>query len=581
MYIINCMFRLFKRYLKFYKAETILAPIFKLLEAVFALIVPLIVANIIDNGINGDEGQEYILHQGLILLALALIGFCSTMVCQFLAIRTATGYGYRVRTDLYKKINTFSLKEINNFGPSSLQTRLTSDVVITQTGMALLLRLAVRAPFLVIGAIAMSFFVDTKLAIVFAITGVILGLVIFFVSKASVPFNKKVQGKLDELTISAKDNLTGARVVRAFNREEYEKKKFDRVAEELQNTAKTLSKISSLLNPLNSIIVNTGIIAVLFFGGIGVDSGNLTQGDIVALINYMTQISLAIVVVSNLVIAFAKSSSSSNRISEVLDTEPSIVSGNLKPRFTKNAIKFENVTFKYSPNAEPALSNVTFDIKKGQTVGIIGGTGSGKSTLINLIERYYDASAGKVLINGVEIRKYDLSYLRERIGLVPQGAMLFSGTIRSNVSMGNPEATDRDIRRALDISQASSFVEASIKKLDTHVAQGGKNFSGGQRQRLTIARAIAKNPKILILDDASSALDFQTDYNLRRAIKTKMSKDVTTIMITQRVSSIKNADNIIVLDKGRIVGQGKHDSLVKTCEIYQEICRSQMRKEGK
>jgi ATP-binding cassette subfamily B protein len=575
------MFKLFKRYLKFYKLETILAPIFKLFEAVFALIVPLIVANIIDYGINGDAGQDYIIQQGLILLALALIGFASTMVCQILSIRTSTGYGYKVRTDLYNKINSFSLKEFNKFGSSSLQTRLTSDIVITQTGMALLLRLAVRAPFLIIGAIVMSFFVDSKLAIIFTITGVVLGVVIYFVSKASVPFNKKIQGKLDEITTSTKDNLSGARVVRAFNREDYEREKFNKIAEELQGTSKKLAKISSLLNPLNSIIVNTGIIAVIYYGGLGVNLGNLTQGDIVALVNYMTQISLAIVVVSNLVVAFSRASSSSNRISEVLDTRPTIESGEYEPEFNDNAIKFKNVNFRYSPNAELALSNINLDIKKGQTIGIIGGTGSGKSTLINLIERYYDVTGGSVLLNDVEISKYNLNYLRKNIGLVPQGATLFSGTIRSNISFGNPEADEKDIEEALDISQAKEFVKASVKGLDTHVVQGGKNFSGGQRQRLTIARAIAKKPKILILDDSSSALDFQTDFNLRQAIKEKLGPNVTTIMITQRVSSIKYADSIVVLDKGQVVGQGKHDKLLKDCSVYQEICTSQRIREDK
>lgn len=575
MFIINCMFKLFKRYLKFYKLETILAPIFKLFEAVFALIVPLIVANIIDCGINGDAGQDYIIQQGWILLALALIGFGSTMICQILSIRTSTGYGYKVRTDLYNKINSFSLKELNKFGPSSLQTRLSSDVVITQTGMALLLRLAVRAPFLIIGAIVMSFFVDAKLAIIFTITGVVLGVVIYFVSKASVPFNKRIQGKLDEITTSTKDNLSGARVVRAFNREEYERDKFNKIAEELQATSKKLAKISSLLNPLNSIIVNTGIIAVIYFGGLGVEVGNLTQGDIVALVNYMTQISLAIVVVSNLVVAFSRASSSSNRILEVLDTQATIKSGESQPAFNDNAITFKKVNFRYSPNAELALSNINLDIKRGQTIGIIGGTGSGKSTLINLIERYYDATDGSVLLNDVEISKYDLSYLRKNIGLVPQGATLFSGTIRSNISFGNPDASEKDIEEALDISQAGDFVKASVNGLDTHVVQGGKNFSGGQRQRLTIARAIAKKPKVLILDDSSSALDFQTDFNLRQAIKEKMGPNVTTIMITQRVSSIKYADSIFVLDKGQIVGQGKHDRLLKECPVYQEICTSQ------
>lgn len=574
------MFNLFKRYLKFYKIETILAPIFKLFEAVFALIVPLIIANIIDVGINGDGGQDYIINQGLILLALALIGFCSTMVCQLLAIRTSTGYGYKVRTDLYKKINSFSLRDINKFGPSSLQTRLSSDVVITQTGMALLLRLAVRAPFLVIGAIAMSFFVDAELAIIFTITGVVLGLVIYFVSKWSVPFNKRVQGGLDNLTTDLRDNLSGARVVRAFNREEYEREKYDRIADEIQNTSKKLAKISALLNPLNSIIVNAGIVAVLYFGGIGVDSGNLTQGDIVALINYMSQISLAIVVVSNLVVAFARASSSSNRIAGVLDEDSSIESGIEKPDFVEDIIEFKNVTFKYSSKAEPALSNINVKIKRGQTVGVIGGTGSGKSTLINLIERYYDCSEGELLINKSNIKNLDLSYLRNNIGLVPQGATLFSGSVRSNVSFGNPAIDERDIEDSLKISQAWDFVNRSSKKFDTYVAPGGKNFSGGQRQRLTIARAIAKKPEILILDDASSALDFKTDYKLRQAIKEQMKKEVTTIMITQRVSSIKNADRIIVMDKGEIVGQGTHEELNKSCSIYREICLSQQVEEA-
>lgn len=578
--MINCMLKFFAKYLKFYKLETIFAPIFKLLEAVFALIVPLIIANIIDNGINGNLGQDYIVKQGLILLALAVIGFCSTMVCQILAVRTSTGYGYKVRTDLYHHINTFSAKEINKFGASSLQTRLSSDVVITQTGLALLLRLAVRAPFLVIGSIVMSFIVNPQMAVIFVVIGAVLGFVIYFVSKASIPYNKKIQRKLDDLTYTAKDNLSGARVIRAFNKEDYEKARFEKTSNELQKTATTLSRISSALNPLNTIIVNVGIIAILYFGGMSVDAGSLTQGEIVALINYMTQISLAIVVVSNLVVSFSRAASSASRIEDVFNTKSTVVNGDKKPRFIKNAIEFDNVSFKYSPNAEPVLSNINIKIQKGQTIGVIGGTGSGKSSLVDLIERYYDATEGTVKINNVDIKEYDLSYLRNNIGFVSQGATLFSGTIRSNLTYGNADATDRDIEDALEIAQAKEVVTSKTKGLDAHVTQGGKNFSGGQRQRLTIARSLTKKPKILILDDSSSALDFQTDFRLRQAIKNK-TDSMTTVIISQRATSIKYADNIIVLDEGKIVGEGKHDDLYAKCTVYREICDSQRVKEAK
>lgn len=561
--------------MKYFKWQAIVAPIFKIFEAIFALIVPVIVKNIIDKGINGGLGSQYIIEQGLILLVLALIGFCSTMVCQILAANIVATFGYNIRNDLYKHINTLSFDELDRFGASTLQTRISSDIVISQTGLGLMIRLAIRAPFLVIGSIIMAFIISPKMAWIFILAGVLLSLVIYFISKLSLPYNTKIQSKLDDVTNITKDNMTGTRVVRAFNKQKYEQKRFYGASDDLQATSNVLAKISSLLNPLSSLIVNAALIAILYLGSINISNGTVTSGDIVALANYMNQISLAIVAVANLVVAFSKAQSSSIRIDEVFNAHTDIVSGTKNPAPDKTVIRFDNVTFKYSPTSEPALKNISFEIVKDQTIGIIGGTGSGKSTIADLIDRFYDATSGNIFINGIDIREYDLQSLRHQIGFVHQKAVLFSGTIRSNLIFGNPDASEEEIKQAIMISQSEDVINEKTDGLDSAVEQEGKNFSGGQRQRLAIARALIKKPSILILDDSSSALDFQTDFKLRKALK-ESTKNLTVLIISQRANAIRYADNIIVLEKGDMVGNGTHDELYATCPIYRGICDSQI-----
>lgn len=573
------MFKLYKRYVKYYKWETILAPIFKMFEAVFALLVPLVIKNIIDNGIDGNKGTDYVIQQGLILLLLAVVGFAMTMICQVLAVRTSSGYGWRVRKDMFNSINLFSLKEIDQFTPSSLETRLNSDVIISMKGLTMLLRLAIRAPFLVIGSIVMSIFVSPSFCWIFILIGLLLGGVIYLISSLSVPHNLRIQKGLDNLSSISEDSLNGMRAVRAFNKEDFEKKRFFKSSDDLELMQKRLSTISSLLNPLNMVIVNTGVVLILFFGAKGIQIGNtsLTSGDVVALINYMSQVSAAILVIADLVVIFSKASSSSERILQILDTKPSLLSGEKKPEAAEKEVAFNDVTFFYNKDSAPALQHISFVAKSGQTVGIIGGTGSGKTTMADLLDRLYDVSQGEIDVDGVNVKDWDLKYLREQIGYVNQKTVLFSGTIRSNMLMGKPLASQEDISRALETAQAKETVDKKEKGLDDAVVQGGKNFSGGQRQRLSIARALTKNPRILILDDSSSALDFKTDFELRKAIKNLPSK-MTVFIISQRVASIADADFILVLNEGKLVGCGKKDELYASCPVFQEICDSQSKR---
>jgi len=572
------MFKLFKRYVRYYKLETIFAPIFKMFEAVFALLVPLVVKKIIDVGINGDGGTDYIVNQGLILLGLAVVGFCMTMVCQVLAVRTSSGYGYRVRNDMFRHISLFSLKEMNEFTSSSLETRLSADVIITQKGLTLLLRLAIRAPFLVVGAIILSFFLAPSYGWIFIVTGFLLGLVIFLVSKFSLPYSVKLQKGLDKVSSLSQDDLSGMRAIRAFNKEEEEKNKVFAANRELERISNSLAKVSSFLSPLNSFIVNAGIVVILFFGAKEISLPNgISQGDVVALVNYMNQIAAAILVIANLVVAFTKSSVSSKRILQVLDKEPYLKSGEKEPVSSLVAVEFKKVTFNYNSSSSPALENISFKVKGGETIGIIGGTGSGKTTLADLIDRFYDPTDGEVLINGVDVREWNIPYLRNRIGYVNQRSVLFSGDLESNVKMGNIGASDEDIDAALKVAQAKDIVRSRSKGLKAQVVQGGKNFSGGQKQRISIARALAKKPQILILDDSSSALDFKTDYELRKSIK-KMEGKMTVFIISQRISSIASADRIMVLDKGKMVGFGKKNELYSSCQVFKEIADSQLEK---
>lgn len=564
------------KYLKKYKKNVILGPIFKLTEAVFELIVPLVMAQIIDVGIaNKDSG--YIWKMGGVLVLLGVCGLGFALICQYVASVASQGFGTELRRELYHHINTLSHKEVDEFGTPSLITRLTSDINQLQVAVAMLIRLVVRAPFLVIGSTIMAFMIDAKLALIFVLVIPLVAIVMWLVTTRTIPFFKSIQKKLDKTSLITRENLVGARAVRAFSKQEYEQERFKDNAEDIEKAAVRAGKISALLSPVNAIILNLAIVAIIWFGGLSVNIGDLTQGQVIALVNYMNQILLALVVVANLVVIFTKSAACAARVNEVLDTKPSIegketTKGNVDP--SAPAVRFDKVSFSYHDNSEYALEDISFTAGKGQTIGIIGGTGSGKSTLVNLIPRFYDTSKGVVSVCGTDVRNYNLGDLRKKIAVVPQKAVLFSGTIRENMKWGGDNITDEQIWRALKISQAYEFVEKLDKGLDHEILQGGKNLSGGQKQRLTIARAIAADPEILILDDSASALDFATDAKLRTAIKENCT-NMTVFLISQRANTVKNADRIIVLDDGKMVGTGTHKELLQTCTDYCQICLTQ------
>lgn len=564
------------KYLKKYKKNVILGPIFKLTEAVFELIVPLVMAQIIDVGIaNKDSG--YIWKMGGVLVLLGVCGLGFALICQYVASVASQGFGTELRRELYHHINTLSHKEVDEFGTPSLITRLTSDINQLQVAVAMLIRLVVRAPFLVIGSTIMAFMIDAKLALIFVLVIPLVAVVMWLVTTRTIPFFKSIQKKLDKTSLITRENLVGARAVRAFSKQEYEQERFKDNAEDIEKAAVRAGKISALLSPVNAIILNLAIVAIIWFGGLSVNVGDLTQGQVIALVNYMNQILLALVVVANLVVIFTKSAACAARVNEVLDTKPSIegketTKGNVDP--SAPAVRFDKVSFSYHDNSEYALDDISFTAGKGQTIGIIGGTGSGKSTLVNLIPRFYDTSKGAVSVCGTDVRNYNLGDLRKKIAVVPQKAVLFSGTIRENMKWGGDNITDEQIWRALKISQAYEFVERLDKGLDHEILQGGKNLSGGQKQRLTIARAIAADPEILILDDSASALDFATDAKLRTAIKENCT-NMTVFLISQRANTVKNADRIIVLDDGKMVGTGTHKELLQTCTDYCQICLTQ------
>lgn len=564
------------KYLKKYKKNVILGPIFKLTEAVFELIVPLVMAQIIDVGIaNKDSG--YIWKMGGVLVLLGVCGLGFALICQYVASVASQGFGTELRRELYHHINTLSHKEVDEFGTPSLITRLTSDINQLQVAVAMLIRLVVRAPFLVIGSTIMAFMIDAKLALIFVLVIPLVAIVMWLVTTRTIPFFKSIQKKLDKTSLITRENLVGARAVRAFSKQEYEQERFKDNAEDIEKAAVRAGKISALLSPVNAIILNLAIVAIIWFGGLSVNVGDLTQGQVIALVNYMNQILLALVVVANLVVIFTKSAACAARVNEVLDTKPSIegketTKGNVDP--SAPAVRFDKVSFSYHDNSEYALEDISFTAGKGQTIGIIGGTGSGKSTLVNLIPRFYDTSKGVVSVYGTDVRNYNLGNLRKKIAVVPQKAVLFSGTIRENMKWGGDNITDEQIWRALKISQAYEFVERLDKGLDYEILQGGKNLSGGQKQRLTIARAIAADPEILILDDSASALDFATDAKLRTAIKENCT-NMTVFLISQRANTVKNADRIIVLDDGKMVGTGTHKELLQTCTDYCQICLTQ------
>ncbi len=566
------------KYLKKYKKHLILGPIFKLLEAIFELIVPIVMAKIIDVGIE-QKDVPYILKMGGVLVLLSVVGLGAALFCQYVASRCSQGFGTELRNELFNHINTLSMSELDKFGTSSMITRFNSDINQTQLGVAMLIRLAIRAPFLVIGATVSAIILKPSMSWIFLVTAPVVALILFAIMSKTMPVYTKNQRKLDKITAIAREDLNGVRVVRAFTEQEREQKRFEQATDDYSSSVIAIGKISALLNPLTFLVINFAIVALLYFGGNKINSGSLTQGELIAFINYMTQISLALVVVANMAVLFSKSYASAKRVSALLATPASISDeGNETVEPVENApvISFKNVSFGYGEGGM-AIRNLSIDILKGQTVGIIGGTGSGKSTIINLLPRFYDVTEGELLIDGVDIKKYPLKQLRGKLGLVPQQSMLFSGTIRSNMQWRKEDAGDEEIYQALKIAQAFDFVMQKKDKLDERVQQKGKNFSGGQRQRLSIARALVGNPEIIILDDSMSALDFATDLALRKAINSDLPKTTTKIIISQRATSLKNADKIIVLDKGEVAGIGNHEYLLQNCDVYKEICDSQQK----
>lgn len=567
-------------YLKDYIKESIIAPLFKLLEASFELIVPLVMAAIIDGGIGrGDKG--YIYRMSAVLIALAAVGFICSVIAQYFAAKAAVGFSTKLRHALFEHIETLSFSEMDTIGTSTLITRMTSDINQVQSGVNMVLRLFLRSPFIVFGAMIMAFTVDVKGALIFVITIPLLSVVVFGVMLITIPMFKKVQASLDKVLCRTRENLEGARVIRVFDKQSSEIKSFADENTMLTNMQLLVGRVSALMNPVTFIIINCATIAVIWVGAGQVFDGIITRGEVVALVNYMSQILVELVKLANLIILVTKSIACGNRIAEVLEVEPSVkseVTEAVSPVEGAAAVEFEHVAMKYMGASEESLSDVNFRIEKGQTVGIIGGTGSGKSSLVHLIPRFYDVSSGAVKIDGVDVREYPLTQLREKVGIVMQKAVLFQGSIAQNLRWGNPYATDEELWKAIEIAQATDVVNGKAGKLDYQIEQGGRNLSGGQKQRLTIARALVKNPDILILDDSASALDFATDARLRTALR-QMQGDKTIFIVSQRTSSIQFADKIIVLDDGDVAGIGTHNELLVTCDIYREIYESQFKKE--
>ena len=567
-------------YLKNYKKECVLAPLFKLLEASFELIVPLVMAAIIDRGITVSD-RPYIFKMGGVLVLLAAVGLTCSITAQYFAAKAAVGFATKLRYSLFSHIETLSFSEMDTVGSSTLITRITSDINQVQSGVNMVLRLFLRSPFIVFGAMIMAFTVNVKAALVFVVTIPLLSVVVFSVMLASIPLFKKVQSGLDQVLGHTRENLEGARVIRAFNKEEDEAREFNASNEFLTNMQLVVGRISTLMNPLTYIIINCAIIAVIWVGGKQVYGGIITQGEVVALVNYMSQILVELVKLANLIILINKAIACGNRIEEVLETKSSIVNAPSEVNAasdSENAVVFSRVSMAYASTSEEALTDIDFTAKKGQTIGIIGGTGSGKSSVVNLIPRFYDVSKGSVLVNGRDVRDYDLTELRDKIGVVMQKAVLFQGTIAENLRWGKPDATDEELWHAIEVAQATDVVEGKEGKLDYMIEQGGCNLSGGQKQRLTIARAVVKDPDILILDDSASALDFATDARLRAALR-NLQGNKTIFIVSQRTSSIQFADQIIVMDDGQVAGIGTHEQLLEQCEIYREIYESQFKKE--
>lgn len=569
-------------YLKDYKKECVLSPLFKLLEATFELFVPLVMAAVIDKGI-GHADKPYIVKMCLVLIALGIIGLVCSITAQFFAAKAAVGFATKLRHALFGHIQSLSFSEIDTLGTSTLITRMTSDVNQVQNGVNLVLRLLLRSPFVVVGAMVMAFTIDVKAALIFVVAIPLLCIVVFAIMFVSIPLYKKVQAGLDRVLLGTRENLTGVRVIRAFNKEKNEVERFNESNAALTKIQMYVGRISALMNPITYIIINGGIVALIYVGAIRVDSGAISQGQVVALVNYMSQILVEVVKVANLIISCTKALASANRIESIFDVKASVCDKTevmLGDNSSEYAVEFNNVYLKYKDAGEDALSNIDFKVKRGETVGIIGGTGCGKSSIVNLIPRFYDATGGEVKVNGVNVKDQPVEKLRDIVGMVMQKAVLFKGTIRDNMKWGNENATDAEIYEALDISQSREFVEQKPDKLDEMIEQGGKNLSGGQKQRLTIARALVKKPQILILDDSASALDFATDAKLRKAIASMEGK-MTVFIVSQRTSSIQHADKIVVLDDGQIVMIGTHEELLEKCEEYREIHYSQISKDEK
>lgn len=576
-------------YLKDYKKESVLGPLFKLLEATFELIVPLVMAAIIDTGVaTGDK--SYIMKMCMVLVLLAVIGLTCSVTAQYFAAKAAVGFATKLRHALFAHIESLSFTEMDTVGTATLITRMTSDVNQVQNGVNLVLRLFLRSPFIVFGAMVMAFTIDVKAALVFVVTIPLLSIIVFGIMLISIPLYKKVQSALDKVLEITRENLTGSRVIRAFNKEEDETVHFNENNDLLTRAQIYVGKISALMNPLTYVIINGAIVVLVWTGAVRVDNGYITQGEVVALINYMSQILVELVKLANLIININKSIACGNRIQSIFEMQPSITDGSGqkvdkvqtdtadRSEEAEYAVEFSHVGLTYAGAGDESLTDIDFKVKKGETIGIIGGTGSGKSSVVNLIPRFYDVTSGFIKVDGKDIKDYPLEELRGKIGTVLQKAVLFHGTIRENLKWGNPDATEEDLNRAITVAQAKEFVDNKEGRLDFEIEQGGKNLSGGQRQRLTIARAVVKKPEILILDDSASALDFATDAALRKAIR-EMEGETTVFIVSQRAASIQHADRIVVLDDGKIVGLGTSEELLESCEVYQEIYNSQFKKQ--
>lgn len=568
-------------YLKDYKKESVCAPLFKMLEATFELFVPLVMAAIIDNGI-ANRDMPYVLRMGVLLIALGLIGLVCSITAQYFAAKAAVGFSTRLKHALFEHIQSLSFTEIDTLGTSTMITRMTSDANQVQNGVNMVLRLFLRSPFIVFGAMIMAFTIDVKAAMIFVVTIPLLSVVVFGIMMITMPMYKKVQAYLDRVLGTTRENLTGARVIRAFNKEQEEIDSFEEKNSALANMQLFVGKISALTNPVTYVIINVATLVLLYTGAIRVDAGTITQGEVVALVNYMSQILIELVKLANLIITITKALACANRIESVFEIQSGMEweqKTGSKTQEKEYVVDFDHVSLTYAGASAESLTDIDFKVKKGETIGIIGGTGSGKSSLVNMIPRFYDATKGQVRINGKDVREYSMEELRQKIGVVLQKAVLFQGTIRENLLWGKTDATEEELNRALETAQAKEFVDQKEGRLDAMIAQAGKNLSGGQRQRLTIARALVGNPEILILDDSASALDYATDAALRKAIR-GMGKDMTVFIVSQRASSIQYADQIIVLDDGGMVGLGTHEQLLENCEVYQEIYYSQFPKEA-